>query len=293
MTYSFFSYLQVFLLLLILIFNSCKQNTDEGDLINKEILELYSTKYHFENEPIFEAVFDEGYKDTIYRYYWELDENKVNSYLERFNLFDKQSLLLVADSSTYKIFGVVFNRYGQIIGEGFFDEDYYFTGIYNLYNVEWFLIEKHISKLGQNFYEVVYKLDDTGVISDSTYKFFPIVLPDKDTFEGPDLTICFDIQIIIDGRKYKFDDFNLAYMFFDTKHLDSISDVNPEKDSLVGNFSRKSSDGYFYFCYDLEVKYHLMTGFGIFVDDSVSEQDLTFGRIRKSIINKNIVGTEL
>lgn len=279
--------------LLLLVFSYCKQSMDEEERIKKQIVEFYAAKYNLENEPIFEPIFDEIYKDTIYRYYWELNEDKIDSYLEKFNLVDKESISIRDDSSTYHIFGVVFNRKGQIIAEGFFNENLFFTGINNWYDENWHLTEKHVTKLGHSFYEVIYKLDDQGKIIDSTYQYFPIVFPDIDTFEGPSLSICFDVQLIIDKRKYNYEDFQLAYFFYDSKNIININKIDLANDKILGNLSRRSTDGYFHFCYDLEVKYHLMSVFGIYVDEDVSEQDLTFGEMKDPIINKNIDSHEL
>jgi len=272
---------------------TCTQFVDkENNEIQAKILTQYVDKYRFSSEPIYDPIYDDFYQDTLHRYYWLLEQGEVEYYLEKFSKFDKESLLSGAESINYLAFGIVFNRKGHILSEGFLDDLYSFTGINYSYNKNWRLMEKHYSKLDQNFYEVKYKLNDDGIIQDSTYQYYVIVIPDKDTFQGPELTICVEYQIILDTRKYDYKDFFVYYYFFDTQDTGDTKSMIDNETIYKGQF-KNSSDGLFYICHDLELKFHLVMSFGIFVEKNVSDQDLTLGTIFGPIINKNIDSHEL
>ncbi len=286
-------YTRIILLFFVLTQISCWSDyIGEKERIKHQIMEYYTVKYGFENEPLYQPIYAEFYNDTIYRLYWELDHSKVESYLGKFSKFESESLVLKGKNSNYVYFGIVYNRKGLILDEGFFDENLYFTGFHNWFDDEWVLREKHYKKLSQSFYEVIYKWDDNGKLIDSTYQFFPLVIPDKDSFEGPNLSICFDVQLIIDTRKYNYEDFSLFYFFYDsTRKCDTQSMVDNE--TIYESSFKNSIDGYYHICHDFVLRYHLMMSFGIFVPDEISEQDLTFGRMKTPIINKNLGSMEL
>jgi len=274
------------------IFLSCNHLIDNEKKIKEQIVELYTSKYNFTENPFYEPVYDEFYHDTLHRYYWKLNEDRVQSHLDKFSAFGSESLALENEGSNYKYFGVVFTRKGKILDEGFFDKNLSFTGIHYWYDENWILIEKHKTRLDHKYYGVVFTNDNQGNTSDSTYKFYPIVIPDKDSFEGPELIICFDVRLIIDTRKYNYEDFLLYYALFDSKDTgDTQTMIDTEK--IFKGPMKNSTDGHYHFCHELTLKYHLVMGFGIFIDKGVSEEDLTWGLIYGPIINKNIDSHEL
>jgi hypothetical protein len=280
------------ILCFLFIITSCGQLLNEDEKITTKIMDRYTEKYGFSSEALYDPIFDESYGDTLHRCYWELDKSEVEDYLDKFTIFDTESLLAGRERINYVAFGVVFTREGHILSEGFLDEYHSFTGKSNLYDEKWRLVEKHYSKLDHLFYKVVYKTDDNGAIIDSTYQYYVIVIPDKDTFEGPDLNICFDIQIIIDTIKYDYEDFLMYYALFDSRDTGDTQEMIDNETIYQGPF-KSSTDGHYHICHDLQLKYHLVMSFGIFVDEEVSEQDLTWGIIFGPIINKNIDSTDL
>ena len=274
--------------------SSCGQFANEDIKKKMQIVDQYIEKYGFSSEALYDPIFDEFYGDSLHRYYWELDKSKVEDYLDKFSIFDKESLLSGRERINYVAFGVVFTQEGYILSEGFLDENHSFTGKINLYdyNEKWKLVEKHYTKLDQNFYEVIYKLNNSGKIIDSTYQYYVIVIPDKDTFEGPDLTVCFDYQLIVDTNKYNYEDFLVYYALFDSRDTGDTQSMVDDEIIYKGPF-KNSSDGNYRNCHELELKYHLVMSFGIFADTEVSEQDLTLGLIYGPIINKNIDSAEI
>jgi hypothetical protein len=139
---------------------------------------------------------------------------------------------------------------------------------------------------------VFYHLDSFGGISDSSYQYFPIVNPDVSHFDGPELSICFEVKLIIHRKKYNYEDFSMWYQFYDIENTTDLPN-KVDKSIIYESDMLESKDGFYHICHDLELKYHLMPVFGIFADDNVSEQDLTFGEMKDPIINKNIDSTDL
>jgi len=274
--------------------SNCTFSSDNEEETKTYLVATYTAKYNFSNEPFYQPIFDELYNDTIHRYYWELENDDIGFQLEKFfSPFKGESLFIDEEGINYSHFGVIFHRTGKILQEGFFDDSLRFSGKMYHYYFDELLINKDMYKLNNKFYEVFYHLDSTGNIIDSSYKYFLIVLPDKDTFEGPSLSICFDIQLIINRNKYDYQDFELFYTLLDTRHHQNPKLIDQQKDKIFENILKGSSDGYYSSCYDLNVNHHLMMVFGIMVPHGVSDQDLSIGKYHGPIINKNIDSTEL
>lgn len=282
----------ILLLLSLFVFSSCNKCLDKEEKMLKQIVEQYTLKYEFYNKPFYEPMFDEFYNDTLHRYYWELDKNMVKSHLDKFSIFDSESLLMSNEDSNYKYFGLIFDKNGRVTDEGFFDENLSFTGINYWYNEKGFLSKKYLSKLDNRFYKVNYQLENNGNVIDSSYNYYPIINFDTDTFEGPSLSICFEVQVIIDTKKYRYEDFPLFYIFYDTPHYENTKLIDGEKDRILENLLQESSDGYFFFCHDLDVFNHLMMAFGVLVEPGISDQNLSFGTYHGPVFNTNIYNTK-
>ena len=284
----FFTFILFFCL-----FSNCSTSIDKEEEGKRYVVDYYWEKYGFSSEPFYQPIFDEYYNDTIHRYYWELTDNALESQIELFfNPFDKESLTIIDEEIKYSHFGVIFNSGGKVLQKGFFDDSLRFSGTMFHYYWDELLINKDMYKLDDKFYEVFYQLDTIGNIIDSSYKYFLIVQPDKDTFRGPDLSICFDVQLIIDTNTYNYEDFELFYTLLDTPHHLNPQLIDQQKDKIFENLLKMSSDGYFSFCHDLKVKHHLMMVFGVLIESGISDQDLSFGEFHGPIINKNIDSAE-
>jgi hypothetical protein len=286
------SFILIIIVLSCLVSN-CTSTIDPEEEIKNATVKHYTEKYGFVNEPFYQPKFHEYYNDTIHRYYWDLEENAVESHIELFfNPFDKERFKIRDEGINYSHFGVIFHRQGKILQKGFFDDSLRFSGTMYHYHFDDLIINKDMYMLDNKFYEVFYQIDSIGNLIDSTYKYFLIVNPDIDTFYGPDLSTCFDVQLIIDTNKYDYEDFEIAYSLFDSKNLDDIQDML-DRDKIFEDSLPVFTKGHYRFCHDLEILNHLMMVFYIIVDSGISSQDLTFGKTYGPIINKNIDSTDL
>jgi len=278
--------------LTLLIFSCCKSKMDPVGQIKKQIEETYTKEFNLTNDPSYISIYSKELNDSLFRYIWNLDEpNTVSNLSKLFNEFAYE-LPIDIDDNDYLLFDVVFDRHGRIHQVGFFDSLDRFTGeIFDFYYKEK-LILKEAQLRGKRFYEVFYHLDDHNKIIDSSYQYFPIVNSDISYFEGPKLSICFEIKLFIHNKRYNYEDFYLWYEFYDLEDTYDLSQAK-EKAKIFTGEMLKSKDGIYNICHDLELQYHLMPVFGIYVDEDVSDQDLTLGTIFGPIINKNIDSHEL
>jgi hypothetical protein len=279
-----------FMLIISIVCLKCTNSFNSEEKLKKEFVQYYSTKFNFQSEPKYDFIFDPITNDSIHRYYWELENKEIRDLLKKFEIFNSDTFL---DNKTFKYFMIVFDKGGRILEKGLLNDDLKLTGVTYQYLKNDLLIKKNMYKLDNKFYEVFYQLDSVESIIDSSYTFHPIVQFDVDTFEGPFLSVCFDVQIIINNDKYSYEDFQLFYVLYDTRYYKNTKLIDGQRDRILEDLSQESSDGYYFFCHDLEVKYHLMMAFGVLVDPGISDQDLSFGNFHGPIINKNIDSTDL
>lgn len=285
-------YLSSILLIFTFILTACQTENKKINNSKIQVLESYIDKFKLSNDPYFGLEYIEGQTDSLYRYTWNLDSSNIEMQLNE--LFKEFAYRFTIDTklNNFLLFDLVMDKQSRIHQIGFFDESDKFTGKIYDYNIRKGHIFKEYHLQGQRFYEIFYQIDDFGNIFDSSYQYFPLVVPNNFYFEGPELSICFEIQLIIHKKNYNFEDFHLWHQFYDLEDTYDLKDK--VDDSLIYSSDLiKSKDGLYKICHDLEVSHHLMPVFGIFVSDGVSNQDLTFGEMKTPIINKNIDSMEL
>jgi len=290
---------QILFIIITLIFIQCKNIViDEEEKIRGEIVEYYSEMLGLEREPDYKTIFDDVSSEPQHSFMWTLirDDN-IKKYLDIFfDSFGGYNFYFNKSDTFFDGFRVLFDKENRIKQVGFFDNLDRFTGENYYYyddaneKVKTIIYFKH----GNVFCTYNYFMGDDGGIIDFNYYFSPIVHPSVDTFEGPHLSICFDIEVIIDIKKYKYEDFQLFYVFYDTmdKELFDIQAI-VDNTKIKDEFLTSTTDGFYRLCRDLYLNNHLVMSFGYRVNKGVSEQDLTRGKLYGPIINKNAIGIEL
>lgn len=283
---SRYAFILSWIILISWVFSSCSPLLTAEEMVKKEVFEYYKEKFGFSESEFYGAYYkelDEGFKVLLR---WELDENKVESYSEIF-YGEQWSERVKVKENTYLFFELIFDQKGRVHQIGFLDDLNMLSGDLFYYEYKDMLTKKRSLINDHRFYEVIYTLDYYGEIVDSLFQFFPIVSTDKNSFEGPYLSICFDVRLIIDKNQYNFKDFTLWYDFYDIKDLDELPeafDYAKIHEGILPN----SMNGHYRFCNDLELNYHLFPVIGFNIDTTVFNQKLRSGVPQPLIVNRNL-----